>query len=263
MSRERERPLPPLAAPGAGRAWWLETVLLLAGVVLLTLWAGAWLQTRAFQAGAAHHLAAITPPGPPPPPPADTAASDSDAVDSSGAATVQHPPGEVGPQPSAGAAPRARPATVARAAGAPATRREIRSTGLVGRVIVPRLGISAVIAEGTSKRVLSRAVGHVTRTAVPGEGGNVGLTAHRDGFFRPLAHVRRGDLVRLETPDGVFRYRVTRTAVVAPRRVSVFDPTTESTVTLVTCWPFRWIGPAPKRFVVWATAETSGPRAAR
>jgi sortase A len=144
------------------------------------------------------------------------------------------------------------------------TRALARRRGLVGRVEVPRLGIRAVIAEGTSRRVLSHAVGHVRWTPLPGEPGNVALTAHRDSYFRPLADVKRGDLVRVVTPDGTFRYRVTRTQVVPRRRVSVLRQDRGSGLTLVTCYPFRWIGPAPKRFVVTAVPEPATElRAAR
>jgi len=82
--------------------------------------------------------------------------------------------------------------------------------------------------------------------------GNVALAAHRDTFFRPLKNVRQGDRIRMTTPDGIFTYVVRDTRIVAPTDVSVLEPTPEDTLTLITCYPFTYIGTAPKRFVVRA-----------
>lgn len=132
----------------------------------------------------------------------------------------------------------------------------VRPAGILGRIEAPRLGLFAVVREGTDARTLRRAVGHIADTARPGSGGNVVLAAHRDTFFRPLKDVRRGDRIRVTTSDGAFTYVVRETRVVAPDDVSVLDPTPAPTLTLVTCYPFNYIGAAPKRFVVRATETT-------
>ena len=122
----------------------------------------------------------------------------------------------------------------------------------LGRIEIPRLRISAMIGEGTDHEVLERAVGHVTSTARPGGPGNVGLAGHRDTFFRGLGGIREQDLIRIVTVAGIYSYRVQWTEIVEPRRVDVLDSTASPSVTLVTCYPFRWVGPAPRRFVVRA-----------
>jgi sortase A len=121
---------------------------------------------------------------------------------------------------------------------------------------VPRLGLSAIVREGVDEATLRRAVGHVPQTARPGEAGNAALAAHRDTFFRPLKHIRKGDRIKVTTPDGAHEYRVTETRVVAPDDVSVLAPTMNPTLTLVTCYPFNFVGTAPKRFVVRAQTDT-------
>lgn len=137
------------------------------------------------------------------------------------------------------------------------TARRAAPHALVGRIEVPRLGLSAIVREGVDDATLRRAVGHVPDTALPGEAGNAALAAHRDTFFRPLKHIRKGDRINVTTPDGAHEYRVTETRVVAPDDVSVLAPTMNPTLTLVTCYPFNFVGTAPKRFVV--RAETDSP----
>ncbi len=139
-------------------------------------------------------------------------------------------------------------------ATAAATRREARGSGLVGRIEIPRLHVDAVIVEGTSSRALRHGVGHVERTAFPGERGNVGLAAHRDTYFRRLRGIARGDLIRVQTPDGSFTYRVSAFEIVKPSRGDLLNPTPQPALTLVTCYPFDWVGNAPDRFVVRAEA---------
>lgn len=129
------------------------------------------------------------------------------------------------------------------------------AASLVGRIRVPRLKLSAIVREGVDSRTLRRAVGHVPGTALPGEPGNAALAGHRDTFFRALEDVRAGDRILVETPSGPFEYVVRDTRVVEPTDVSVLDPTPERTLTLVTCYPFQFIGTAPQRFIVRATAD--------
>jgi sortase A len=117
---------------------------------------------------------------------------------------------------------------------------------------VPRLKLAAVAREGVDVRTLRVAVGHIPGTPLPGQQGNAGFAAHRDTFFGPLKSVRKGDEVIVTTPGGVFRYAVTGTRIVEPEDLSVLDPTSETTLTLVTCYPFDYLGSAPQRFIVRA-----------
>jgi sortase A len=124
--------------------------------------------------------------------------------------------------------------------------------GLIGRIEIARLGFSAVVVEGTGAATLRRAVGHIEGTALPGQAGNVGLSGHRDTFFRPLRNIRQNDTIMVTTLQGQYRYRVLSTKVVRPSDVAVLDSTGSEILTLVTCYPFYFVGPAPSRFVVRA-----------
>ena len=130
----------------------------------------------------------------------------------------------------------------------------------VGRIEIPRLGVSAIVRAGSDARTLQLAVGHIPGTAYPGESGNVGLAGHRDTFFRRLRDIQTDDAIDIVTPEGRFTYRVQRTNIVQPSDVWVLDQTSEPSLTLVTCYPFSYVGAAPERFVVRATLEP-GPRA--
>ena len=124
---------------------------------------------------------------------------------------------------------------------------------LIGRVDVPRLKLSAAVAEGDDDTTLGKAVGHLPDTPLPWQRrGNVALAAHRDGLFRALKDIRTDDEIRLVTPHGDYSYRVRRTHIVDPKDVWVVAPTVRPTVTLITCYPFSFVGHAPKRFVVQA-----------
>jgi len=132
------------------------------------------------------------------------------------------------------------------------TRHEALQSGLVGRIKIERLGFSAIIVDGDSHRNLRQGVGHLQDTAYPGERGNVALAGHRDTYFRPLKDLEEGDVIRITTPDGTFSYVVDSLMIVPPNRGDLVQPTHVPELTLVTCYPFYWIGPAPKRFVVRA-----------
>jgi sortase A len=123
---------------------------------------------------------------------------------------------------------------------------------LIGRIEIPRLAVSAVVFAGSDAETLDRAVGHVPGTALPGAPGNVGLAGHRDTFFRRLKNVRPDDEVVITTLNGTFRYRVEGTRVVEPTDVWVLDPTPAPALTLITCYPFTYLGSAPQRFIVRA-----------
>jgi sortase A len=123
----------------------------------------------------------------------------------------------------------------------------------MARITARRIGLDAPILEGTDQETLKKAVGHFPRTPLPGQPGNVALAAHRDTFFFPLRYIRIGDEITLTTPDGSYRYQVDSTRVVMPRNIEVLDPTNESILTLVTCYPFDLRGMnAPERFIVRA-----------
>ncbi|HLH16084.1 MAG TPA: class D sortase [Bryobacteraceae bacterium] len=135
----------------------------------------------------------------------------------------------------------------------PTARRVEPPEGTVeGRLEIPRLGLRVMVIEGANDDDLSRAAGHIPGTALPGEPGNVGIAAHRDTFFRPLRGIRLNDEIALETPQGVSRYRVVSTRIVRPADTQVLNPDGHDTLTLVTCYPFHYIGHAPKRFIVRA-----------
>jgi len=128
---------------------------------------------------------------------------------------------------------------------------------LVGRIDVPRVHVSVMVAEGTSPRVLRVAVGHIPGTALPGQAGNVALAAHRDTFFRRLGELKSGDVIRLTVPGRQYVYSVKFTDIVGPNETWVLEPSTGESLTLVTCYPFYFVGPAPKRFVVRARRVAS------
>jgi sortase A len=123
---------------------------------------------------------------------------------------------------------------------------------LIGRIEVPRIGLSAVVIEGSDDRALRRAVGHVPGTALPGHTGNTAMTGHRDTFFRPLRNIQRDDLIRLTTLQGVYTYRVVSMSVVGPDNIDVLRSDREEALTLITCYPFNFFGAAPRRFIVYA-----------
>ncbi len=129
----------------------------------------------------------------------------------------------------------------------------------LGRIAIPRLGLETVIVEGDGDLELSYAAGHVPGTALPGASGNVAMAGHRDSVFARLARVRRGDAIVVTTPDARYRYVVSSAQVVGPDATWVLDSTAGASLTLVTCYPFRYVGPAPRRFVVRATLTGSAP----
>lgn len=141
----------------------------------------------------------------------------------------------------------------------------VAPAGLIGRLEIPRLGVSVMLVEGDDARTLRRAVGHIPGTALPGRPGNVAFSGHRDTFFRPLRNIRENDVVVVTTLAGEYRYRVVSTRVVVPDDVEVLDAGPGEVLTLVTCYPFYFVGAAPDRFIVRAerlhsiSAAHSGP----
>jgi sortase A len=132
--------------------------------------------------------------------------------------------------------------------------RHVVQGDVIGELEVPRLGLQTIVVEGDSPKILRHAVGHMVETSLPGNRGNVALAGHRDSFFRPLRNIRRGDTITLKTLDGNFQYQVEFTSVVPPSDIQVLQPSGERTLTLITCFPFYYVGSAPNRFVVRARA---------
>ena len=125
---------------------------------------------------------------------------------------------------------------------------------------IPRLEIEVPVFAGTSDLILNRGVGQIEGTALPGEVGNIGIAGHRDGFFRPLKDITLGDEIVIETPAERTTFIVDDLHIVDPSEVWVLAPTDTPAVTLVTCYPFYFVGSAPQRFIVRATASArAGP----
>jgi len=141
---------------------------------------------------------------------------------------------------------------------AAATRSTVKTSGLVGRIEIPRIGLSAIVAEGIEESTLRKAVGHLPETPFPGEPGNVALAGHRETHFRKLGDVRSRDRIQLKTPDGIFQYRVESAVVAKPTETDKLRPGSVPSITLITCYPFNFIGRAPERFVVRAVQVYPG-----
>ena len=124
----------------------------------------------------------------------------------------------------------------------------------IGRLEVPRLQLSVVVADGDDDNTLAVAAGHLPDTPWPWQPGNSAIAAHRDSYFRPLRFIRLNDEIRFVAERGTRTYKVTRTSIVTPDDLSVLAPTSSPTLTLITCYPFFYVGHAPKRFIVQATA---------
>ncbi len=141
---------------------------------------------------------------------------------------------------------------------------------VLGRVEISRLNLSAMVREGVDAKTLSLAVGHVPSTALPGQAGNFAIAAHRDTLFRALKDIRKNDLVTFQSPTGSYTYQVMATEIVKPSEVSVLQPdgggliappadpkAPEKLLTMITCYPFYYVGSAPKRFIVQAKLVSS------
>jgi len=136
-----------------------------------------------------------------------------------------------------------------------------RANDVIGLLEIPRLGFSEVLAEGDGTDTLRIAIGHLPDTPLPWQPGNSAFAGHRDGRFRPLKDIKVGDRIRLVTRQGDLDYVLRETMIVTPQDVWVLAPTTERTLTLITCYPFSYVGSAPKRFVMKAVPPpTADPR---
>jgi sortase A len=132
----------------------------------------------------------------------------------------------------------------------------LRSGDLVGRLDIVERKISVVVVEGVDEETLAIAAGHIPGTSLPGSKGNVVIAAHRDTFFRELRNIRAGNTIQLSTPRGTFVYSVTNTEIVKPSETRVLESRGHSELTLVTCYPFSFLGAAPQRFIVHARPQS-------
>lgn len=128
---------------------------------------------------------------------------------------------------------------------------------MIGMLEIPRLKLSTTVLTGDDDKTLKVSAGHLPDTPRPWESGNSAIAAHRDSHFRPLRHVKVGDLVRMRTVHGDLDYKVSRIRIVTPKDISVLDPTGTDMLTLITCYPFNYIGNAPKRYIIHAERVSS------
>jgi sortase A len=134
----------------------------------------------------------------------------------------------------------------------PAPAPPVRRGDVIGELEIPRLQLSVMVFEGDDAGILSQGAGHIPGTALPPGSGNIGLAAHRDTYFRPLRIIHANDVIDLKTPAGTSRYTVTEAKIVRPSDVSVLARAPGRDLTLVTCYPFYYVGRAPERFIVHA-----------
>jgi sortase A len=213
---------------------WIERALLSIGILCLGIYAYALLESRVYEFWENRKLESLA---------AQGAGASSAVPAQENRALAAFQPDEKAPQP-------ARPEIPAPEAGE-----------LIGRIEIPNIGVSAIIQEGVASRTLRRGAGRIPGTALPWEEGNVGIAAHRDRFFRGLKDIQKDDLVTLTTVHGTYQYRVESTEVVTPRDTHVLAETGDDTLTLVTCYPFYYVGSAPKRFIVRAQRIEGGETA--
>jgi len=140
----------------------------------------------------------------------------------------------------------------AASASAPSHSKPITAADMLTRVSIPRINMDAIVIEGASRKQLSIGPGHVIDTAMPGEPGNAVITGHRDTFFRNIYELKKGDEIVVRRNGQVFKYQVTGKKIVEPEDVSVLKPTQDAQLTLITCYPTYYIGPAPKRLVIFS-----------
>jgi sortase A len=131
----------------------------------------------------------------------------------------------------------------------------------LARLEAPAVRLSATVLEGSDDATLARGAGHIEGTALPGTPGNVGIAGHRDTMFRPVRRLKRGDELRLTTATATYEYQVVKTLIVKPEDVYVLDPGEQPLLTLVTCYPFEFLGHAPKRYIIQAALVGEHDRA--
>ncbi len=215
----------------------VEKLLLVAGLIGIGIWAGAWVSTTVFQSWQNFAFECRL---------RRTSPTLERYVINQGKRLVAAEEAwcGVGPEPSTLPAP-----PIAPRAHPP---RRIPHDGLVGRLVIPRLHLGEIVREGDGQSTLSLALGHIPGTALPGQAGNVGVAGHRDTLFRSLRSIERNDQIQFQTLDGSYDYRVESIEIVKPNDVRVLAPGRYPELTLVTCYPFYYVGAAPDRFIVKA-----------
>jgi LPXTG-site transpeptidase (sortase) family protein len=128
-----------------------------------------------------------------------------------------------------------------------------QDTNAITLLNIPKIDLQAAVLEGTNRKALLLAPGHLEKTVWPGQSGNAVIAAHRDTFFRRLHELRKGDDIYVRRAGRRYHYAVSNTAIVSPSDIAVIRPSSDTRLTLLTCWPSYYIGPAPKRLVVVAT----------
>lgn len=241
------------------RARWflkLERLLLLAGILALLVYGSARLYTWSYQAyttysfeeqlrggspsvtGFIARMTGISKELPQPAPPKELPAVDGEKL----LRNMVHAP-EIVPEDKGWSSDRLRSY---KKAAPPA------SGSVLGRLEISTLDLSVMLLKGTDDWTLNRAVGHIEGTSLPGQEGNLGIAGHRDGFFRCLKDIRKNTTITLTTLDGRYQYRVSSIDIAKPNEVRYLAPTPKPTLTLVTCYPFHYVGDAPKRYIVTA-----------
>jgi sortase A len=128
----------------------------------------------------------------------------------------------------------------------------VKEGDALGRIEIPRIGVSVMVLQGTTSQTLLHGVGHIEGTALPGEPGNVGIAGHRDTYFRNLKNIQTNDEIQIQTAAGLTKYKVDWIQITVPSDVTIVSSTSNFSLTIVTCYPFHFIGAAPERFVVHA-----------
>jgi sortase A len=214
----------PLSAPR-----WIERALFLIGIVCLGIWLYAFVDTRLSERREEQRLEEALRQRAASPKPSVTPAAETDALGS-----FQERESEKKEEDWA------------------SLQEELDEGDLIGRIKIPRVGVSAIVLHGVGNKTLRRGVGHIPGTPLPIQDGNVGLAGHRDSFFRALKDIRKDDTIELTTLDGTFQYQVEWTKIVLPEETGVLADEGTPSLTLVTCYPFYYVGSAPKRFIVRA-----------
>ncbi len=129
---------------------------------------------------------------------------------------------------------------------------DLRDGDVVGRLEAPRIGLSLMVLQGVDEGILAVGAGHVPSTSLPGAEGNIAIAAHRDTFFRKLEAIHPGDAIHLTTARQTYEFVVDATEIVDPEDVQVMEYRGRSELTLITCYPFYFVGSAPRRFIVHA-----------
>jgi len=212
---------------GASVLTWLSRILFLAGSAAIVWTLYFWVDAEIYQTMQRRHFETI--------------------ATSQGVSSVRQEAAPVAEEP----VPEENPVTIPGIQN-DSLKRDVASDSMLALMEIPRIGISVIVAEGDSPAVLRHAAGHLNGTALPGQAGNVAIAAHRDTFFRSLQHIREGDTITLTTLADTYQYQVELVEIVEPKKTDILARSPEPTLTLITCYPFYYIGPAPRRFVVRA-----------